>query len=297
MATPHAANMARPRASRGRSGPVREREGTDGERVERGILRARMGPARVVEQWYGGPVRPSRRGGATGRLRGSVLWTAGWRMVPPAEPITPLRVIETPGAREGRWPSWMSSFRPARSAAPRSSRWSAAPLFGTLFIVGGLALAYVAFATPFLTLALPSGRPDAVQAVIGIAIWAIALVAPAGLVLAGANRLARNLATARGRAPRRSMTLKALDDLPDDITVATGLTLPDGRGVSELVLGPVRCRRDPRAAAAPARPGSAARTGSSAPRAAGSRSRIRSNEPCATPSASAAGWPTTTISS
>ena len=111
-------------------------------------------------------------------------------------------------------------------------------LFSTMFIIGGLALAYLAFATPFLTLALPSGRPDAAQAVVGIAIWAVALVAPAGLVLAGASRLARNLATARGRAPRRSLTLKALDDLPDGITVATGLTLPDGRGLSELVLGP-----------------------------------------------------------
>jgi hypothetical protein len=111
-------------------------------------------------------------------------------------------------------------------------------LFGTLFIIGGLAMGYVAFATPFLSLALPSGRPDATQTVIGMAIWTIALVAPAALVLAGANRLARNLATARGRRPRRSMTLKALDDLPDDITVASGLTLPDGRGISDLVLGP-----------------------------------------------------------
>jgi len=111
-------------------------------------------------------------------------------------------------------------------------------LFSTMFIVGGLALGYVAFATPFLTLALPSGRPDPAQAIVGMAIWGIALVAPAGLVLAGANRLARNLATARGRRPGRSMTLKALDDLPDDITVASGLTLPDGRGISELVIGP-----------------------------------------------------------
>jgi hypothetical protein len=110
-------------------------------------------------------------------------------------------------------------------------------VFGTLFIIGGLALAYLAFATPFLDLALPSGRPDAIQTVAGIAIWAIALVAPAGFVLAGANRLARDLAAARGRS-RRSTTLMALDSLPDDITVASGLTLPDGRGVSELVIGP-----------------------------------------------------------
>ena len=111
-------------------------------------------------------------------------------------------------------------------------------LFGTLFIIGGLALAYVVFATPFLDLAIPSGRPDAIQTATGITIWAVALVAPAGFVLAGANRLARNLATARGRAVRRSTTLKALDDLPDDITVASGLTLSDGRGVAELVIGP-----------------------------------------------------------
>lgn len=111
-------------------------------------------------------------------------------------------------------------------------------LFGALSIVSGLALAYVAFATPFLDLAIPSGRPDASQTVIGIAIWAIALVAPAGFVLTGANRLARNLATARGRKPRRSTTLKALDNLPGELTVASGLTLSDGRGVAELVIGP-----------------------------------------------------------
>ena len=50
-------------------------------------------------------------------------------------------------------------------------------VFGTLFIVGGLVMAYVAFATPFLDLARPSGRPDIGQAAIGIGIWAVALVA------------------------------------------------------------------------------------------------------------------------
>ena len=111
-------------------------------------------------------------------------------------------------------------------------------VFGTLFIIGGLALAYLAFATPFLQLALPAGRPDAAQTAIGMGIWAVALVAPAGFVLVGANRLARIVAAARGRVPRRTTTLKGLYSLPDDATVASGLTLPDGRGVSELVIGP-----------------------------------------------------------
>ena len=113
---------------------------------------------------------------------------------------------------------------------------------------------------------------------IGMATWAVALVGPAGLIMIGATRLARILATARGSGPRRRSTLKALDDLPDDVTVATGLTLPDGRGVSELVIGPFGAaviRELPPPAVTRVRGG----TGKSASRAAGSRSRTRSTGP------------------
>ncbi len=73
---------------------------------------------------------------------------------------------------------------------------------------------------------------------IGMALWAAALVAPAGFILIGITRLARNLDSVRDRGPRRSTALRALADLPADIVVASGLALPDGRGVSELVIGP-----------------------------------------------------------
>lgn len=109
---------------------------------------------------------------------------------------------------------------------------------GMLLVAGGLAMGYVAYATPLLSAALPSGRLDAGQMAIGMAAWGVALVGPAALVLAGAVRLARILAVARGRRPARSIALRGLNDLPDDVTVASGLTLPDGRGVSHLVLGP-----------------------------------------------------------
>ena len=111
-------------------------------------------------------------------------------------------------------------------------------VFGTLFVVGGVTMAYVAYATPLLTSALPAGRPDAAQAIMGIAIWALALVAPAGLVLVGTSRLARLLATARGRRPTRASALRGFSELPDDVAVASGLTLPDGRGLSHLLIGP-----------------------------------------------------------
>ena len=110
-------------------------------------------------------------------------------------------------------------------------------IIGTALIVAGLSLAYVAFATPVLSMILPTGRPSAGQMAAGMAIWAFALVAPAACILAGTSRLARLLAAMRARVSHHSPTHRALASLPD-VVVATGLTLPDGRGVPDLVLGP-----------------------------------------------------------
>lgn len=111
-------------------------------------------------------------------------------------------------------------------------------VLGTVLIVTGIVLAYIALATPALRSVMPEGRLNPGQMATGAAVWAIALVAPAGFVLVGANRLVRILTAVRGRIPRRSATVRALDGLADDVMVATGITLPDGRGVSELVIGP-----------------------------------------------------------
>ena len=124
-----------------------------------------------------------------------------------------------------------------------SRRPSLIPLLGgtvlaTISVVLGIVLAFVAFATPVLQSVMPAGRLNAGQAATGVLVWAIALVAPAAFVLLGANRLVRILAAAKGRMPRRSTTLRALDSLSDDVIVATGIGLPDGRAVSDLVIGP-----------------------------------------------------------
>jgi hypothetical protein len=111
-------------------------------------------------------------------------------------------------------------------------------VLGTVLIVSGLVLAYVALATPFLRSVIPAGRFDPGQAATAIVVWAIALVGPAGFVFIGMNRLVRILTAIRGRVPRRSPALRALDGMPDDVVVAPGITLPDGRSVSELVIGP-----------------------------------------------------------
>ncbi len=132
----------------------------------------------------------------------------------------------------------MEVITPTRTA----DRPSVAPLLrgtilGTLLIVSGMAAAYLAFATPLLGSVLPIGRPNAGEMMTGVVIWSLALVAPSVFVLAGMSRLARILASIQRQIPRRSAALRALDRLSGDLTVANDLTLPDGRDVSDVVLG------------------------------------------------------------
>ena len=129
------------------------------------------------------------------------------------------------------------------SPAQRAARPPIGPIVtsaaaGTMLVIGGLLLAYIVFATPALSMLLPGGRGDAGQMATGMAIWAVALVAPAACILLGTSRLARMLAHVKGRAGRRSSTAAVLRDLPDDVVVASGIVLPDGRPVPDLIVGP-----------------------------------------------------------
>lgn len=110
-------------------------------------------------------------------------------------------------------------------------------VLGTLSVVSGLTLAYLVFATPLLGTIVPSGHLSVGQMATGMTVWTLALVAPAGFLLVGANRLARIIATIRGRRSRHSLVLRGLDTLPPSVTVASGLHLPDGRPLSDLVIG------------------------------------------------------------
>lgn len=133
----------------------------------------------------------------------------------------------------------MEVIRPARRDPRRPfAHVIVGTVVGTLLVVGGLVIGYVAFATPLLMSALPGARPEAGQMMAGVAIWAFALVAPAAFMLAGLSRLARILATYRRPRRPRSPVLEALGGMPDDVVVATGIVLADGRGIGDLVVGP-----------------------------------------------------------
>ncbi|HYH93712.1 MAG TPA: hypothetical protein VD763_11170 [Candidatus Saccharimonadales bacterium] len=133
----------------------------------------------------------------------------------------------------------MESIAPSRA----TRRPDVAPLVtgtvvGTLLVVGGIVLAFLAFGTPLLTRFMPGGRPGPEQMAAGMALWALALVAPAACILLGANRLAAMFARVRGHAPRQSTLMRAMGAMPEDVVMASGLTLADGRTVSDLVMGP-----------------------------------------------------------
>jgi hypothetical protein len=132
----------------------------------------------------------------------------------------------------------MELIQPSHTA-PRPS---IAPLLGetaiaTILIVTGIVMAYVVLATPMLSLVLPTGRLNIGQMASGVLIWSVALVGPAACVLLGASRFLRILINLRERNPQRSAMITALDTFPDDVVVASGLTLSDGRGVSDIVFG------------------------------------------------------------
>lgn len=175
--------------------------------------------------------RTSPRPGLSGEVRSGVRRGPTGRTAYPGSPI------DAPGhAPED---GLMEVIHPAHATQrPSMMPLVGGTVVGTVLIVIGIVLAYVALATPALRSLMPQGHLDAGKIATGAAVWAIALVAPAGLVLIGTSRLVRILASARGRIPRRSATIRALDGAADDVIVATGITLPDGRGVSELVIGP-----------------------------------------------------------
>jgi hypothetical protein len=129
---------------------------------------------------------------------------------------------------------------PSRSARPGPSRGAVAlgTLVGVVLFFGGIAVAWLMFATPFITRFTPSGRPETVQMVTGMLAWTVALIAPAAFVIAGLARIASVVdAVASARPPATPVTRLA-SSLGEDFVVATRLRLPDGRLIPELVLGP-----------------------------------------------------------
>lgn len=109
---------------------------------------------------------------------------------------------------------------------------------GLLLLTLGVALGYLAVATPFAERFIPEGRAGT-SVMIGSALgWTLLLVAPALAGIAGIAWLAGVAErAARLRTPAHPVVgLSRV--LGEEFAAATGLRLPDGRIVAEVIVGP-----------------------------------------------------------
>lgn len=109
---------------------------------------------------------------------------------------------------------------------------------GGFLLMGGIGLAWLAFATPVVRGLAPAVvRPTPDQMIIGAVIWGLWLVAPPCFAIVGAIRLSRVAAEVL-RRPDLGPIMRAIPALGDEYVVAASVRLPDGRPVRNVVIGP-----------------------------------------------------------
>jgi hypothetical protein len=130
----------------------------------------------------------------------------------------------------------MTLITPHRRA-PRLGMLVSGSLFGALLTAAGLGIAYLALATPLVSVVSAdrltgSGRPP-----MGLGILALSLVAGGALLLAGANRLAITLASLRATDGPAGPGARALAGVGDAVAVLADVVPGEGRPIPELAVG------------------------------------------------------------
>ncbi|MEI7744360.1 MAG: hypothetical protein WCK58_11515 [Chloroflexota bacterium] len=106
-----------------------------------------------------------------------------------------------------------------------------------LLLAAGLSLAWLCLGTPLVREFVPDGRPSFSQAAVGAIAWGFAIMLPAAFLVLGVAQLAIVIDRFDAGRPRRvTGTLAAA--LGPDHFAAAGLSLPGGRRIGELVMGP-----------------------------------------------------------
>jgi len=111
-------------------------------------------------------------------------------------------------------------------------------VYGALLTTAGLGIAYLALATPLVSVLATdrlsgSGRPP-----IGLGILALSLIAGGALLLAGTNRLAATLAGLKDGHRSGGPAAAALASMRDQVAVVANVVPSDGRAIPELAIGP-----------------------------------------------------------
>ncbi len=128
----------------------------------------------------------------------------------------------------------------ARSVVRPASRMStvAGLTIGLLLLALSGILGYLVLATPFAERFIPAGRAGTAAIVASALGWTLMLVAPSVAAIAGLAWLLE-VADRRAQArPSRHMVSGLAEVLGAEYAAATGIRLPDGRIVSEVIVGP-----------------------------------------------------------
>lgn len=132
----------------------------------------------------------------------------------------------------------MQLIKPAHAMGPARGPLVMGTIVGGLLFVGGIGLAWVAFATPIVRGLSPAVvRPSTDQMIVGALVWGLSLVAPPCFAIVGAIRLSM-VAAAIFRQPQLGAITRAIPALGDEYVVAPAVRLPDGRTIRNLVVGP-----------------------------------------------------------
>ncbi len=126
--------------------------------------------------------------------------------------------------------------QPSRTGSRRSI--VAGLVIGLLLVGLGIALGYLALATPFSQRFIPDPRTTGVRVIVSALGWALLIAAPAIAALAGIAWLAGAVERASAMRSRPHPVTGLSRVLGADYAAATGVQLPDGRVVSELIVGP-----------------------------------------------------------
>jgi hypothetical protein len=110
-------------------------------------------------------------------------------------------------------------------------------LLGAGLVVTGLSLAFLTVETPLAARLVSGGWTGSGQLPFAAIMWILGLVACAGLLVGGTERLAIMVAAIRSSVTSRGPFARALEALPGDVAVVHGVVPPDGRPVSTLVIG------------------------------------------------------------
>lgn len=132
----------------------------------------------------------------------------------------------------------MQLIQPTHVLRPARAPIVLGTLVGGVLFFGGLVLAWIAFATPFVRVISPSVvRPAPDEMAFGALIWGVSLVAPPCFAIVGLLRLSSVAAVVLKR-PNLGAVASVTGDLDDAFVVAPTVRLPEGRIVRNVIVGP-----------------------------------------------------------